>query len=135
MEDAKTLLNRSHRESGTVEIVHGNLKLSQLQVGSHQREADVLDVVGAASLRNSLAQAEQSAPEVDGRDAPYCASEQKHGLLSLPVDQYALALISYELITGQLPLASGEAHPSSSQGACSNLLMFVGPGSGASGKS
>jgi serine/threonine protein kinase len=93
-------LDYIHKEG----ILHRDLKPANILVGGKQAEQiQIVDLGLAAEVRGSVSRVSQSGHGMAGT-APYMAPEQWRGQGQGPkVDQYALAIIVYELLTGSLP--------------------------------
>jgi serine/threonine protein kinase len=84
-------------------VIHRDLKPANimLQTSGHEEYIKIIDFGIATVLETSLAQA-LNATRVVGT-LPYMAPEQFQGLPSAASDIFALGVIAFEMVTGQLP--------------------------------
>ena len=88
-------------------VVHRDVKPSNVIVAERhgKLDAQVLDFGLAAEIRSSLSQSERKSGDTSGT-RPYMAPEQWLGLeQDGRADQYALAAMVYELLSGEVPFA------------------------------
>jgi len=89
-------------------IIHRDIKPSNVMVAT-DGTAKVLDFGLAAQIQSSLSRVSQVHFSTSGT-GPYMAPEQWRGLRQdAATDQYALAVLAYELLSGHLPFESSEA--------------------------
>lgn len=90
-------------------IVHRDIKPSNVMVETKTDGsvfARLLDFGLAAEIRSSLSRVSQERGDTSGT-RPYMAPEQWEGRRQGPAtDQYSLAVLFYELVTGEVPFAS-----------------------------
>lgn len=90
-------------------ILHRDIKPSNIMVGTAEDGSvgvRVLDFGLAAEIRSSMGRVSLEVRDTSGT-RPYMAPEQWAGEKQGPAtDQYALAVLSYELLTGEVPFAS-----------------------------
>ncbi len=89
-------------------IVHRDVKPSNIMLGS-EGVVKVLDFGLAAQIQSSLSRVSQVHHGTSGT-GPYMAPEQWRGQLQDgATDQYALAVVAYELLAGRVPFDSQDA--------------------------
>jgi serine/threonine protein kinase len=89
-------------------IIHRDIKPSNVMV-AHDGTVKVLDFGLAAQIQSSLSRVSQVKYGTSGT-GPYMAPEQWRGQFQdAATDQYALAVMAYELLSGHLPFESPDA--------------------------
>ena len=98
-------LDYAHKEK----ILHRDIKPANVMIETGADDsltARVLDFGLAAEIRSSMSRVSQSITDTSGT-RPYMAPEQWLGeKQGFETDQYSLAVLFYELITGEVPFAS-----------------------------
>lgn len=99
VQQAANALQYIHAEN----IRHGNVKLSQFFLYPRKGELDKFDLqlsgLGVVTSGVDFSRTSHSAT----KNVVHMASEHKNGKIEYAADQYALALMAYELITGDSP--------------------------------
>ncbi len=86
-------------------IIHRDVKPANIMIGT-DNSVKVMDFGLAAEVRSSMSRVSQEKFDTSGT-RPYMAPEQWAGeKQSAPTDQYALAVMFYELISGEVPFQS-----------------------------
>ena len=84
-------------------IIHRDIKPENILVVGDAEDVQLVDFGLAAEIRTSLSRLSQVQMETSGTP-PYMAPEQWRGdLQDAKTDQYALAVVAYELLAGRLP--------------------------------
>jgi len=98
-------LDYAHRQR----ILHRDIKPSNIMITQNldgTRDVKILDFGLAAEIRNSLSRVSRDLGDTTGT-RPYMAPEQWSGMRQdASSDQYALAAVLYELLSGEVPFAS-----------------------------
>ena len=91
----------------TQQIVHRDIKPGNIMI-NFSEQVKVLDFGLAAQIHSSMSRVSVVAPGVSGT-GPYMAPEQWRGRLQgASADQYALAVITYEMLAGHLPFENSD---------------------------
>ena len=99
--DIAEVLDYAHSKK----IVHRDIKPSNIML-TPDREVKVLDFGLAAEIRSSMSRVSRNSTAVTGT-FPYMSPEQWQGKrLTGRSDQYALAVVFHELVSGEIPFAS-----------------------------
>ena len=99
--DIAEVLDYAHSKK----IVHRDIKPSNIML-TPEREVKVLDFGLAAEIRSSMSRVSRNSTAVTGT-FPYMSPEQWQGKrLTGRSDQYALAVVFHELVSGEIPFAS-----------------------------
>ncbi len=86
-------------------IIHRDVKPANIMIGT-DNSVKVMDFGLAAEVRSSMSRVSQEKFDTSGT-RPYMAPEQWAGeKQSAPTDQYSLAVMFYELISGEVPFQS-----------------------------
>ena len=90
------------------QIIHRDIKPGNIIV-NYSGQVKVLDFGLAAQIHSSMSRVSVVSPGVSGT-GPYMAPEQWRGRAQgAAADQYALAVMSYEMLAGHLPFESSDA--------------------------
>jgi len=90
-------------------IVHRDIKPQNVLVSRDGQDVQVVDFGLAAQIRTSISRVSQVRMDASGT-YPYMAPEQWKGeFQDGKVDQYALAAVAFELLTGRLPFDAADA--------------------------
>ncbi|MAT15969.1 MAG: hypothetical protein CMJ46_11950, partial [Planctomyces sp.] len=99
LEQVAIALDAAHRQK----IVHRDIKSSNIMVSPSGEQVWVIDFGLAAEMRSTMALLSKERMESSGT-YPYMAPEQWKGQRqTAATDQYALAILTYEMLTGRLP--------------------------------
>lgn len=84
-------------------IIHCDVKPQNIMLDQHGRSVQLVDFGLAADIRSSVSRISSSSVEYGGT-YPYMSPEQWRGdILDGKTDQYALAVVAYELLAGHRP--------------------------------
>ena len=87
-------------------VIHRDVKPQNILVVGDAEDVQIVDFGLAAEIRTTLSRVSQQQMDTSGT-RPYMAPEQWKGQLQdARTDQYALAVVAYELISGRLPFES-----------------------------
>lgn len=87
-------------------VIHRDIKPQNILVAGDVADVQVVDFGLAAEIRSSVSRLSKSRLETSGT-RPYMAPEQWRGeVQDARTDQYALAVVAYELLAGRLPFES-----------------------------
>jgi len=97
-------LDYAHRQK----VVHCDVKPQNIMIDSADHSVQLVDFGLAAEIRSTLSRLSSSSVEYGGT-YPYMSPEQWRGeILDGKTDQYALAVVAYELLAGHRPFHSGD---------------------------
>lgn len=92
-------LDYAHRR----QIIHRDIKPQNIMLSADGQDVQLVDFGLAAEVRTSVMQLSQAPMDTCGT-YPYMAPEQWRGeMQDARTDQYALAVVAFELVSGQLP--------------------------------
>jgi len=95
-------LDYAHRQ----EVVHRDIKPENIMVLDDGRDIQIVDFGLAETIRSTMAKISVAYLEISGT-GPFMSPEQWKGTFQDGrTDQYALAIVAYHLITGQLPFTA-----------------------------
>jgi serine/threonine protein kinase/thiol-disulfide isomerase/thioredoxin len=95
-------LDYAHRQK----VIHRDIKPGNIVVAGEATDVQVVDFGLAAEIRTSMSRVSRQRMETSGT-RPYMAPEQWRGEeQDARTDQYALAVVAYELLAGHLPFDS-----------------------------
>ncbi len=98
-------LDYAHRQK----VVHRDVKPDNILVTGDGDDVQVVDFGLAAEIHTSMSRVSNVTMETSGT-RPYMAPEQWRGeYQDARTDQYALAVVAYELLAGRLPFESADA--------------------------
>ena len=84
-------------------LIHRDVKPANIMVSRDGQTVQLVDLGLAAEIQGSMSRVSKAARDIAGT-APYMAPEQWNGdPLDGKCDQYALAMVAYQLIAGKLP--------------------------------
>lgn len=84
-------------------LIHRDVKPANIMVSRDSQTVQLVDLGLAAEIQGSMSRVSKAARDIAGT-APYMAPEQWNGdPLDGKCDQYALAMVAYQLIAGKLP--------------------------------
>lgn len=87
-------------------LIHRDVKPANIMAGRDGETFELVDLGLAAEIQQTISQTENVAHEISGT-APYMAPEQWNGeTLDGRCDQYALAMVTYQLLAGNLPFSA-----------------------------
>ena len=87
-------------------VVHRDVKPSNIMISADGQSVQLVDFGLAAEIRGSLSRMSLSSSDIAGT-YPYMAPEQwRAELIDGQADQYALAIVAYELLAGRRPFDS-----------------------------
>lgn len=97
-------LDYAHRQK----VVHCDVKPQNIMITSADQSVQLVDFGLAAEIRSTLSRLSSSSVEYGGT-YPYMSPEQWRGeILDGKTDQYALAIVAYELLAGHRPFHSAD---------------------------
>src|SRR4029077_11627197 len=89
-------------------ISHCDVKPQNIMISPDGQDVQLVDFGLAAEIRSSVSRLSSSSVEYGGT-YPYMSPEQWRGeLIDGKTDQYALAVVAYELIAGSRPFRSAD---------------------------
>lgn len=91
-------------------VIHRDIKPANIMVAVDGSDVQVIDFGLAAQIQTSMARVSQQQFDTSGT-RPYMAPEQWRGQvrqLDGRTDQYALAVVAYELLSGELPFEAAD---------------------------